>query len=125
MERALKALRTGPGQTFIVGIVVLVVVPLVSLLFLVSILGAPFAITLIAVNVFAFYTAKIFSLLWIGKLIFKQRFERHRRLYYTLGLLIYVALSTIPNFGDLLSFVFMLFGLGAIVRGRMIEFSAK
>ena len=98
-----------------------VLLPLLSLLFLMSILGMPFAITLIAVNVFAFYTAKIFSILWIEKLIFKTRFEKHKKMLFTFGLIVYFTLTSIPKIGPLVAFIAMILGLGAMVRGRLIS----
>ncbi|MCP5492553.1 MAG: polymer-forming cytoskeletal protein [Chlamydiales bacterium] len=120
IKRAVGALLQNPVHTALVGIVVLVLLPLLSLLFLMSVLGVPFAITLIAVNVFAFYTAKIFTVLWLEKLIFRKHFEKHRRLFFTIGLMVYFTLATIPTVGTIISFAIMLMGLGAMVRGRLI-----
>ncbi len=120
IQRALSALVQNPLHTALVGVVVLVLLPLLSLLFLMSVLGVPFAITLIAVNVFAFYTAKIFSILWIEKMLFRKYFEKHRHLLFFLGLIVYFTLTAIPKVGSIIAFAAMLMGLGAMVRGRLI-----
>lgn len=120
IEWALKAINKNPVHTVLTGIVILVLLPLISLLFLMSVLGAPFAITLIAVNVFAFYTAKIFTIIWVQRLIFKKRFDKHKKLYFTLGLIVYFIVTMIPHVGDLIAFAAMLLGLGAMIRGRII-----
>lgn len=121
IKRAVGALLQNPIHTALVGIVVLVLLPLLSLLFLMSVLGVPFAITLIAVNVFAFYTAKIFTVLWLEKLLFRKRFEKHKQVFFTLGLMVYFTLAAIPTVGTIISFAVMLMGLGAMVRGRLIS----
>lgn len=121
IQRALHALKINPVHSFFTGVVMVVLLPLLSLLFLMSILGMPFAITLIAVNVFAFYTAKIFSILWIEKLIFKTRFEKHKKMLFTFGLIVYFTLTSIPKIGPLVAFIAMILGLGAMVRGRLIS----
>ena len=120
IEQGLKAIKKNPIHTVLTGIVILVLLPLVSLLFLMSVLGAPFAITLIAVNVFAFYTAKIFTIIWVQTLIFRKRFEKYKKLYFTLGLIVYFIVTMIPHVGDIIAFAAMLLGLGAMVRGRII-----
>ncbi|HPE84634.1 MAG TPA: polymer-forming cytoskeletal protein, partial [Chlamydiales bacterium] len=120
IEQGLKAIKKNLVHTVLTGVVILVLLPLVSLLFLMSVLGAPFAITLIAVNVFAFYTAKIFTIIWAQTLVFSKRFEKHKKLYFALGLIVYFVLTMIPHVGDIIAFAAMLIGLGAMTRGRVI-----
>lgn len=123
IERAVKALMISPWSALLAGVVILVILPIVSLLFLMTILGAPFAITLIAVNVFAFYTAKIFVIMWLEKRFFVKRFQRRRRLYFFWGLIAYFMVTMIPYIGHVISISAMILGLGAMVRGRIISSS--
>ena len=125
IKRALAALKKSPLHSFLTGIVILILLPLISLLFLMSILGAPFAITLIAVNVFAFYTAKIFTIMWLLDLTLKKRYHKFQKLYFALGLIVYFTLTAIPVAGEILAVAAMLFGLGAIVRGKLIQKQVK
>lgn len=122
LERSLKAMNEKPLQALITGVIVLVLLPLVSLLLLMTILGVPFALTLLAVNVIGFYTAKVFSILWVSEKLFqKLRFQKFRNFIYLGLLIVYFLLTAIPYLGTLVAAVAMLFGLGAIVLGRTNE----
>jgi hypothetical protein len=59
-----------------VGVVVLVLAPILSILLLITVIGAPFALALIALNIFSFYTAKIFFVVWMTARPFSQACER-------------------------------------------------
>lgn len=112
---AVNALDKKPSRALWYGLVLLVVFSLAALVLLATVLGAPFAIALIALNVIGFYSAKVLFLLWIS-----ARFSKKRPLEPTLSrfvplLLVYFAVMTLPYVGMLLSFIATLLGLGALV----------
>jgi hypothetical protein len=109
-----------PLRSFLHGVIVVIIVPLASLLLLMTILGVPFALTLIAVNIVGLYTAKIYVILYGSEKIFKWIGIRAR--HYTefaVGTCIYFLLLLIPYVGITLSIVSMLAGLGAMVSIQM------
>jgi predicted acyltransferase (DUF342 family) len=111
---ALYALQTTPWKALAFGLMVLVLLPLVSLILLMTVLGAPFALTLIALNIVAFYTAKIFCIFWASNHLFMRIGLKPNRLStFFLGLILYFLLLPIPIFGFLLSWASMIFGMGA------------
>lgn len=115
LEITLDVLKDKPLQSLGFGLVLLVVLPLVSLVLLMTVLGAPFALTLIALNIIGFYTAKVFSILAASNWLFsKWGFKENKIPTLAMGQVVYYLLITIPIFGSLLAFVSMLFGLGAI-----------
>jgi len=119
LDRAFRAMRTMPFQSLVTGGLVLIVLPLISLLLLMTILGVPFALTLLAINVIGFYTGKIFTILFVSKWSLKKLHkEKWQKLGYMLMLIVYFVVSSIPYFGQAFVFAITLFGLGAIVTGR-------
>ncbi len=119
LERAFGAMRTRPWQSLITGALVLIILPLISLLLLMTILGVPFALTFLALNVIGFYTGKIFTLLFFARIsLAKLNKEKWRKLGFLLVLIGYFALTMIPYLGQTVMIVVTLFGLGAIVAGR-------
>ena len=64
LETALDVLHERPWKALAYGVLLLVLLPLVSLILLMTILGVPFALTLIALNIIGFYTAKVFTIFW-------------------------------------------------------------
>ena len=118
LEAALISLRDTPWKALGSGIVLLVLLPLVSLILLMTILGIPFAVTLIALNILSLYTAKIFSIFWASNRLFGRFLRPNHMPILTLGLLFYFSLTLIPIFGTILALATMLFGLGAGVLAQ-------
>ena len=121
VDCALQALETEHWKALIYGLVLLILLPLASLILLMTILGAPFALTLIAFNIIGFYTAKIFTILWVSHGVFhKFGVKASRSLSLCLGLVAYFVLTSIPIFGTIVALITMLFGIGAAVIGRTL-----
>ncbi len=113
---AVLALKHHAAKAVIYGVVLLVIFPLAALLLMMTILGAPFALTILALNVVTFYTVKLFPVLWVGNWLFpKVGLKAWHLPGFTLGLIAYFFLTMIPYFGQGLSFAALLFGLGAMV----------
>jgi hypothetical protein len=119
LEAALHALKDHPWKSFSYGVMLLVLLPLVSLIMLMTVLGVPFALTLIAANIIGFYTAKIYSIFWASNWLFtKIKFKANRFPILCVGVIGYFAVTEIPVFGTLFAFAAMLFGLGAGVLAQ-------
>jgi hypothetical protein len=120
LERALNVLAHKPWKAFACGLMLLILLPLASLIFLMSILGAPFAITLLALNVIGFYTAKVLTIFFISNKVFNRiGLKPNTVSIFCFGLICYFLLTTIPFFGSILAFVAMIFGLGAVPLAKM------
>jgi hypothetical protein len=119
LESALYELKKHSLKSLSYGLMLLILLPLASLLMLMTILGIPFALTLIALNIIGFYTAKVYCIFWASNWIFgKLKMKANRFPSYFLGLIIYFCLTPIPIFGTILTFAFMLLGLGAGVLSQ-------
>jgi cytoskeletal protein CcmA (bactofilin family) len=111
----LEVLRRRPGKTFMVGVLVALLLPLVCLLLFITILGVPFAIALIALNILGFYSAKIVTILWLAEgMAPKLRIRPGSLWLLFIGLIAYFLIKEIPLIGKLTALAVMLLGLGAI-----------
>lgn len=114
LEAALHALNEQPLKSLTFGLMLLVLLPLAALILLMTILGVPFALTLIALNVIGFYTAKVYSIFWASNWCFgTMGLKRNRLSTFFCGTVLYFGLTAIPVLGFLIAFAAMLFGLGA------------
>lgn len=114
-KHAIQVLKKRPMAAAGVGLLTLIVLPLLCLLLLVSILGIPIGLTLIALSLLTFYTAKVLPILWLTGAILPKL-----GIYWSLlvGLIGYFILMQIPFVGGIVSFVFILLGIGAALLGR-------
>jgi len=119
MRRCATAMKDEPLKSVLTGLVVLVLLPIVALMMLMTIVGVPFALTLVAINVIGFYSAKVLFILWLSNSVVERwRQGRNRKLFYFFSLAIYFALTQIPYAGFILSTVATLLGVGAMVSTR-------
>lgn len=114
MQTTLHFLSTHPWKSLLYGALIVVLLPCVFLLLLITILGVPFALTLMAANVIGFYTAKVYTIVWGANWLFsKIGLQKNRVPTYFYGVVLYFVLTMIPFVGPSLSFIALLFGLGA------------
>jgi len=114
LEVALHSLQNHPVKSLTYGVMLLILLPLASLILLMTILGVPFALALIALNVIGFYTAKVYTILWTSNWFFgKMKFKHNSLVGFFCGTIIYFMLVAIPVFGFFVAFFSMLLGLGA------------
>ncbi len=119
LAEAMYSLQEHPLKSLVYGIMLLILLPLTALILLMTILGVPFALTLMAANVVGFYTAKVYPIFWASNWIFGKIGFKHNRLpAFFCGTVIYFCLRAIPIFGTLMALTAMLFGLGAGVLAQ-------
>ncbi len=119
LQSALLSLREQPWRSLSTGLITLIVLPLCCLLLLMTVLGVPFALTLIALNIVGFYTAKVYFIFWGSDWVSsKIKWRIHRLAAFTLVLIVYLIVSFIPTLGKIVSLAAMVFGLGAAVTAQ-------
>ncbi len=115
LSKALRALQEDPLTSLLYGAILLVLFPLASLILLATVIGAPFALTLIALNIVTFYTVKIFTILWVANRLFAQwKWKKNGTMALFSGQVLYSILVAIPFIGIFVAFLTMVFGLGAV-----------
>ena len=126
IERTIEMLNTKPAQSAVAGIVLIFLLPIVMLAMIITILGVPFALTLLSLTVIGFYTAKILSILWLSTHLFRRfEFKKHQRLYFAFGLIVYFILSLIPYLGTVVTSAALILGIGGGVLGKIEKKNKK
>jgi cytoskeletal protein CcmA (bactofilin family) len=119
LSKTIDVLNKKPLSCVFAGLVMLVVLPILCVLLLITVLGAPFALALLALNILGFYTAKIFVILWLtSKGLHMMHMHWGKLVCLALGLLLYYAVSAIPFIGFIITVAFVLLGVGAIVLAQ-------
>jgi cytoskeletal protein CcmA (bactofilin family) len=116
LHSAIDALRRHPGKSFIYGLAMLLILPILTGVLLVTVIGAPFALTVLALNIISFYTVTVFPILWMSNAIFRKLSWKENTIRALIvGQGIYYCLTVIPVFGMLLACVTTILGFGATV----------
>lgn len=115
LHKTVAALQDFPLKSFLYGITLLILLPIASLLLLATVIGAPFALTLIALNIVSFYTVKIFVILWGTNALFSRwHLKKNSLLTLATGQLLYCIMTLIPVVGSFIAITCMVLGLGAV-----------
>ncbi len=115
VQQAVVCLRKRPAGSLGVGLMTLIIVPLISFLFLITVLGIPVALTILALNVFGLYTAKVVVICLLGSLFLPTRWAKRRFVTFLVGIVPYLALASLPAVGSVFVVLSMVWGLGAAV----------
>jgi cytoskeletal protein CcmA (bactofilin family) len=123
MPRALIAVadaaRTAPVTSFLLGLVLILVLPILFLVLLITIVGAPIGLIGFGLYFSVLYLSQVFLGLAIGRLILPSRWDTNGRGYNLLamviGVLIIGGVRLIPvsYLGGIVAVLTALFGLGA------------
>ncbi len=120
LQNALFVLREMPWKCGFTGFLIVILLPIVSFILLITIIGTPFALTLMALNIVGFYTVKIFSILWMSNGLFHLLGWRKNKIHTLfVGQILYYSLCYIPVVGWFISLFAMLFGLGSSVLAQL------
>lgn len=119
---ALFALQNFPLKCLWYGVILLVLFPLAALVLLATVIGAPFALTIVALNIISLYTAKIFTILWTANFIFcRWKWRKNGLWTFATGQVLYSLCTELPFVGPAISLGAMLFGLGAIAISQTLS----
>ncbi|MCB1109424.1 MAG: hypothetical protein KDK64_00435 [Chlamydiia bacterium] len=126
IERTIEMLNTKPAQSAVAGIVLIFLLPIIMLALIITILGVPFALTLLSLTVVGFYTAKILAILWLSTHIFRRfEFKKHRKLYFSFGLIVYFIITLIPYLGGIVTAAALILGIGGAILGKIEKETKK
>ena len=107
-----------PLRNLGMGLLFVILMPIVALIFLISIIGIPITAVIVMIFAISLIIAKVFAALLIGwKIIPMKSKSSFGRMYggYALGTFIYVALGLIPFAGWLLQALLILVALGGMM----------
>ena len=105
------------GMNLAIGLIALIVVPVIGLFALISFIGAPLGIILIALYLIGIYLAQGFAGVWLGHMLLEKAFKAKGNIYLEalLGITILSVISFIPWLGSLVYCLSLVLGLGLII----------
>lgn len=118
-----ERLIAAPWISLLIGFILLVVVPVLIVIVFATIIGIPLALILAAIYAIILYISRIIAGITVGKWIANRSGRPGMSLYLELiiGLVILAILSAIPILGGIISFLALLFGLGAFAYQRYVH----
>jgi len=111
-QKISDAIFITPLKNLLWGIIFLTMVPIVALIFIITIIGIPISLILIAIYIFVIYISRIFVGFWIGQYILKFK---NKVFSLAIGLLIIFIGINLPIIGTFIHFMVIVIGLGAII----------
>ena len=116
---ASNQLLENPVMSLGMGIVFLIVVPIVSILVMITVIGIPLGLIALLLYGIALFSAQIFVGMTIGRLILSFFADGRKRLIQffglLIGLLILFGISFIPYVGPWAPLIVIIFGLGGLM----------
>lgn len=106
------------GKDIFIGMMVLLFVPIIAVFLLISLVGAPAALLLLATYVAVIYLAQGYTGLWLGKLIVEKlaHSELNAFLEMLIGITVLALLTMIPWAGTYIGLLSLLLGLGLFMQ---------
>ena len=123
--KKIENMGTNPGFIFArfgIGLVGLIIIPIISIILLITVIGLPLGVIGLTLYCLALYLSEVIGTLYIGKLIFKKM---NNFLRYFLTLLILSIITLIPILGGLVSFFMLCLSLGIIGNIILSEIKGK
>ncbi|WP_458207219.1 bactofilin family protein [Haladaptatus sp. NG-SE-30] len=124
-DRVSERARGDPVLSAGVGLLLLVLVPILLIVFAITIIGIP--ISLLGALLFAIllWAATIYGAFTVGVWLLSLADERNRWLALVVGLLVIALLSQIPILGGLVQFIVLLLGLGALAMAIRAHYRGR
>ena len=121
MARAAEAIDFAPAKAFGYGLLVTLMMPVIFVMLLITLVGIPLALMCLAIFPIIYGLGIVSATHWIGlrvrRLLRPGSFDvaLGRRVLWTfVGVVVFVALGFVPFVGNLLQFVIVMMGLGAL-----------
>ncbi len=114
-EKTAMAMENRPAASFGWGVAAALMLPLVVVLFAITIVGIPVSLVLLLLAYLAWILAQYLTAFFIGRKIMLARFGERRGWALLLGLFLIYLLGIIPVIGSLAKILLVLFALGAAI----------
>lgn len=124
---AVAVLRQRPWASLGIGFIAFVVTPAAAGILLITVLGAPLGLSVAALYLVALYVVRVFAIVWVGTAVFAWMGKQVRPVWaLVIGLVLYAIATLIPFIGWFVTFLVILFGLGAsLLADRALYLTAK
>lgn len=116
MNNAGTFIRKKFWQSFLIGLIGIIVIPVVAVLFMITLIGVPIGILIFVIYFIFLWLAKIFSIYAIGQAVFARTKNRgHVAWVFVIGLIAYIVLTLIPIINIFTYIIVLLTGAGAFL----------
>ena len=121
LVQSAEATKQNVFKSFGIGLLTMIAAVIGSILLLITVIGIPLALIILAALVVIFYVAQIFVSVWMAGYLFKIKNFGKTKLFgaAALGLLLYYLIGFIPFVGWAVKIVLFLVGVGAIAMRKM------
>jgi len=120
IEKTDKIIRTRTLLSIISGITGLIIIPIASILIIITIVGIPISLMILALYIMGLYISKIFIGVTLGQYILKisGRKKQTKYLCLVVGLVALELIFIIPFIGSLAKLIALVLGFGALIIAR-------
>jgi cytoskeletal protein CcmA (bactofilin family) len=110
-------LKTKPGKLLLIGVIVLLITPPLTLILALTIIGIPLAAILISIWVAVIFLAQALIAIFTGELIIKELMKIQTPMFWSLllGVIIISLLFSLPLVGWLINLIITALGVGSIL----------
>lgn len=117
MKNTISTIKAKPWASLGLGFIALIATPIAFVILLITLVGIPIGLFLLAAYLAYFYLAKIFVAYWAGSVILGKASNKAKSEGWTLalGLVIYTAIALLPKIGGLTIFIATLVGFGSLL----------
>ncbi|MCL4390249.1 MAG: hypothetical protein M1484_02595 [Patescibacteria group bacterium] len=114
-EKVARAIENRPTASFGWGILVAIGLPVLTVLFAITIIGIPVALVMLLLGYLIWLAAQYLMAFFVGRKILLSRYGERRGWALVLGLFLIYLLGLIPVLGGLVKLILILFSLGGMV----------
>jgi hypothetical protein len=116
VKKMTEVMKTKISLSIGIGVIIMFITPLIILFLLITIIGAPLSLMLLALFMIALYISKIFTAIIIGDYLFQKTMKKKQTLLWSmvLGIVATYFIYSIPVLGWLLCLFATWYGLGGL-----------
>jgi hypothetical protein len=121
LGETVRMIEQHPGKMFATGVFALFLIPLILLIFMLTVVGAPLGVIFLVAYVSMVYLCRGFAAAALGRVILRKMRDSRLRtvLAILLGLAVFVTLTSIPKVSYVFQVLFIVVGFGGLVSGRV------
>ena len=112
------------GWSLLAGFALFIILPVAGILLMITLIGIPVSFIVFFMFFLLFWLGRIFVIYGIGLWIMKRFIKKeHKGAAYIIGMIIYILLNIIPVLDFVVSFIFSLAGIGALIisKGQLVK----
>ncbi len=124
LQETIDIIEKRPVWIFLTGILLLILTPLILILLMLTVIGAPLGLIFFTFYLSFLYLCRGFASIALGRTIFRRLKEGKTKMIVSIlvGTGIFVFLASMPKVGYFFQIIFVIFGFGGFAVGRIRMF---